>query len=82
MPNIESVENGLYSALAESRGSTSAAVRNDVAHGGEIDSLEGVELIVAAESQYGIRIDDDEITPRVCRSVHHLAELVVSKIGA
>jgi hypothetical protein len=70
----------LYAALAESRGSGPAAVRAAVGSGGQIDSLEGVELVVAAEVRYGVVIEDAELT-QVCTSIPRLAELVASKMA-
>ena len=75
------VESELYTALAESRGSTPAAVRAAVGSGGQIDSLEGVELVGAAESRFGVTISDEELS-RVCKSIPRLTELVASKIDA
>jgi acyl carrier protein len=76
------IENGLYSALAESRGMTPSDVRTAVGEGGEIDSLEGVELVAAAEERFGVRIGDDELSARVCASIPRLTELVYAKVSA
>jgi acyl carrier protein len=75
------VEAALYSALAESRGGTLDGVRAAVGGGGDIDSLEGVELVAAAEARFGITIADEELSPRVCSSIPRLADLVVSKMS-
>jgi acyl carrier protein len=77
-----SVEAALYAALAESRGSTPEEARSQVADGGAIDSLEGVGLVIAAEEAFGVRIEDEELTPSVCSSIPELVELVMSKIGS
>lgn len=82
MVTVASVEEVLCSLLAEARGSTSDAVRTELGDAGEIDSLEGVELIVAAEQRFGIEVQDSEITTRRCRSIPALAELIASRIGA
>jgi len=74
------IEEILYIALADNRGSTVEVVRATVGTGGEIDSLEGVELVTAAEEHFGITIDDDEVTHSVCRSVPRLATLVRMKL--
>lgn len=74
------VEAALYEALAEMRRSTLADVRADVCGHDDIDSLEGVELIAAAEERFGIMIEDDEVTSRVCRSIPRLAALVRTKL--
>jgi len=75
------IETRLYAALAESRGSTSADVKVTVGQGGEIDSLEGVELVAAAETLFEITIDDGELSPAVCSSIPRLVDLVVSKMN-
>ncbi|HEX5502240.1 MAG TPA: acyl carrier protein [Thermomicrobiales bacterium] len=76
------VEGALYGVLAESRGSRPAAVREEAGADGTIDSLEGVELVAAAEERFGVEIADDELTPDTCRSVVALADLVLAKLGA
>lgn len=75
------VQDALFAVLAESRGSTLDDVRADCGSGGEIDSLEGVELIAAAEERFGITVSDEELSSHVCSSIPLLAELVVSKLG-
>jgi acyl carrier protein len=75
----EDIEGALYATLAAGRGSTVDAVRAVIGGRGQIDSLEGVELIVAAEESFGVSIGDDELS-RVCRSVPNLAQLVESKV--
>ena len=57
-------------------------MRAQVGGGGAIDSLEGVELVISAETKFGVRIGDDELTPSVCGSIPRLVDLVISKIGA
>src|SRR3569833_245987 len=74
-----SIEDSLYAALAEQRGSTAAEVRASVGGSGEIDSLEGVGLVAAAETRYGITIAVEEISSSVCSSIPRLAALVLSK---
>ncbi len=77
------IEDVLYAALAEARSTTHEEVRQDVAgHSGQIDSLEGVELITAAEERFGIVIEDDELTSRMCSSVPRLAALIRTKLDA
>jgi len=48
----------------------------------EIDSLEGVGLVTAAEERFGIVIEDDELTSRMCSSVPRLAALIRMKLDA
>jgi acyl carrier protein len=73
------IEDFLYSTLAESRRTSVADARSSVADGGAIDSLEGVELVAAAEGQYSIEIQDQEL-PQVCSSIPRLAALIAAKI--
>ncbi len=51
------VEGFLYDTLADARGATRANVRATLSANGEIDSLEGVELVAAAEEQFDIKIE-------------------------
>ena len=75
------IETRLDAILAGSRGSTTDSVRAAVGQGGEIDSLEGVELVAAAETLFEITIDDGELSPAVCSSIPRLVDLVVSKMN-
>ena len=75
------VEDALYESLAESRGTSPALLRGQLGSSGEIDSLEGVELIAFAEARFGVRLPDDELTSRVCRSIPQLAAAVGSRMG-
>ncbi len=74
------IEDALYAALADNRGNSVEVVRATLDADGVIDSLEGVELVTAAEEHFGITIDDDEVTQRVCRSIPRLAALVRTKL--
>lgn len=74
------IEDVLYAALADNRGCTVKAVRAVLDAEGAIDSLEGIELVTAAEVHFGITIDDDKVTQRVCRSIPRLAALVRTKL--
>lgn len=74
------IEEILYIALADNRSSTVEVVRATIGAGGAIDSLEGVELVTAAEARFGITIDDDEVTHSLCRSIPRLATLVRMKL--
>jgi len=76
------IEGVIYELLAESRGTTAAEVHADVGAGGDIDSLEGVELVVAAEARFGVQITDQELTAGACRSIPQLARLVAAKTTA
>jgi acyl carrier protein len=46
-----------------------------------IDSLEGVELALAAEQKFGVRIPDSDLN-RVCRSIPKMAELIEKRMAA
>lgn len=81
MTGLAAVEEALYAALAESRGSALDEVRADVGSDGQIDSLEGIELALVAEERFGVHVDDSELTPATCSSIPKLAQLVASKIG-
>jgi acyl carrier protein len=76
------IEGELYLALAQSRGVSPDAVRDAVGGDGEIDSLEGVELVAAAEARFGVQIADDELSPHLCRSIPRLANMVAAKLDA
>jgi acyl carrier protein len=76
------IRDWLRTTLIESRGETGAAADVDVTDENAIDSLEGVELVIAAEVQYGIRIPDSGLSRETCRSIERLAALVASRINA
>lgn len=76
------MEGELYLALAEGRGVSRDAARAAVGGDGEIDSVEGVELVAAAEARLGVQIADDERSPRLCRSLPQLADLLATKLHA
>jgi len=78
---VGEVEAALYRTLADIRGATGDAVGGSDRVAGEIDSLEGVELIIAAEAEFGVRIEDAELTSQICRSIPHMAELVTMKMA-
>ncbi len=80
-PNMEDIANWIDATLARSRELPPETVRTERESGGEIDSLEGVEIIIAAEAEYGIAIEDHELTT-VCSSPHKMAELIAAKVGA
>jgi len=73
------IEAAIYDLLAESRGMTVVEVRAEVGAGGEIDSLEGVELVAAVEARFDVQITDRELTSSLCSSIPRLAQLVATK---
>lgn len=81
MTEAGEVEAVLYDTLAKHRNLSREAVRDEVGADGAIDSLEGVELIVAAEAHFGVVFADDEITSQLCRSIPLLAAAVAAKAG-
>lgn len=74
---VEQIHEYLNEILAESRRAPVAEIRTLIAAGAEIDSLEGVELILAAEARYGVRFED-EVVSQVCRSIPQLAQVVLA----
>jgi len=76
------IENALYGALAQSRGTSPAVLRAQLGSNGEIDSLEGVELVAFAEALFGVHLADHELTSRVCRSIPQLAAVVGAKMAS
>jgi acyl carrier protein len=71
-----SIQMVLYDALATSRQVSVNSVIEQVGNGGEIDSLEGLEILIAAESHFGVAIDESQVTPELCRSIPRLAAAV------
>ena len=74
------LENGLYEILATNRSCDVDTARAEVGATGTIDSIEGVELIAAAESRYGVAITDQELA-RVCTRIPQIAALVAARLG-
>ena len=77
--SLEAVTQFLLSHLAEARGETVVATRSALVGGDAIDSLEGVELLIAAEVEYGIRIPDSELSSQLCSSLSALAANIIAK---
>lgn len=78
----DDVQAALYRVLADNRGSTPEVIREQVGGTGEIDSLEGIELIIAVETEFDVRIEDSELTSQICRSIPQMAELVAMRMAA
>lgn len=81
MPNLANIADWIDATLARSRERPPETMCMGRESGEEIDSLEGVEIIIAAEAEYGITIEDHELTT-VCSSPHKMAELIAAKVGA
>ena len=76
------VEAFLYAQLAQQRQQPLGAGHAQLGSGGEIDSLQGLELTLAIEERYGIRLADDELFSSLLRSIPRLARLVASRLGS
>jgi acyl carrier protein len=76
------IEQELRRLLRDARARASGPNEGDAATPVEniIDSLEGVELALAAEQRYGVRIPDADLN-RVCRSIPKLAELIEKRMA-
>jgi acyl carrier protein len=48
---------------------------------GEIDSLLGLEILMSLEAQFGITINDDQLSSRLCSSIPRLTDLVSGKLA-
>jgi acyl carrier protein len=46
-----------------------------------LDSVDALELVVALEKEYGIKIRSDEVTPEVFSTVASLARFVEARLG-
>jgi acyl carrier protein len=47
-----------------------------------LDSIDALELVVALEKEFGIKITDDEVGPQVFQNIGTLAAFIVSKEAA
>ena len=47
----------------------------------EVDSIDVLELVVAVEERWGVRIDNQELGRRVMGSVGALADFIESQLG-
>lgn len=78
----QEIEDELKRLIREARGEPDDAGDQTMAEIEErIDSLEGVEVVMAAEERFGISIPDGELN-RICRSISRIAELVEQKLTA
>jgi acyl carrier protein len=79
--NASDVEDALIDRLAVSRSATRDDVLLDLRRtGGQIDSLEGLELVIDAERMFGVRVSDDELSSGICRSVPDLVAFIRSLV--
>lgn len=78
--NHGEIDTFLAERLADLRGGDPDTVLRGLAQGASIDSLEGLDLAIAAETEFGISIFDDELSSGVCQSVPAIALLVRSKL--
>jgi acyl carrier protein len=75
--NRSEIETTLRKLIQEARDSTEVAP-GEVAD--IVDSLEGVEAILAAEQEFGVSIPDSELN-RICRSIPAIAEAVERRLA-
>lgn len=74
------IEAFLYAQLAQNQ--ESLAVAGPQQGGGEIDSLQGLELTLAIEERYGVRLADDDLVSGLLRSIPRLAQLVARRLAS
>ncbi len=78
----QEIEDELKCLILEARGEPDDGDDQTTAEIAErIDSLEGVEVIMAAEERFGVSIPDGELN-RICRSISRIAEMVEQKLTA
>jgi acyl carrier protein len=79
----DEIEVELRRLIREARGETDddAGEQSSAEIEERIDSLEGVEVIMAAEERFGVAIPDNELN-RICRSISRIAELVDQRLTA
>lgn len=75
------IEGVLVDQLARSRGVDRDAVLSDLNLENQIDSFEGLELVLAVEEAFDITITDKEIASGSYWSVPALTRLVLSKLA-
>jgi len=46
-----------------------------------LDSIDAVELVVAMEAEFGLRLSESEVGPWAFRTVHAVVELVADRIA-
>ncbi len=49
---------------------------------GILDSLGVLDVVTFIEQDFGVTIDDEELTPEHFHSIHTIADFVVSKVGS
>jgi acyl carrier protein len=81
-PTADGIRTVLLRHLAESRGKTVEAVEVEIGAEGLIDSLEGVELVAAAEERFAIRITDRELSSVLCSSLPRLTQAIAAKLAS
>lgn len=77
---VAEIEAWICTELATRRGTTLDEIQAEIAGDVPIDSLEGVEIAIAAETSFGVRIEDREL-PAVSGSIHKLAGLIAAKVA-
>lgn len=80
---IEDVVIGLLAETGDTDTATlEAQLASDPKHDLAIDSLRAVELVVGIEEKLGVYVPDDALTPKVCRSLRSIVDLVESELMA
>lgn len=79
----EQIEDAIIQIIADVLGQDPDEVHESLTETeGIIDSLHGVEVILAAEEKFGISIPDDALSPKVCSLVPELVQLIKSRMAA
>jgi hypothetical protein len=79
-PTDEEVASALRSALADSLKCSPDDVEGYLKGGGEIDSYNGVEVLLAMGAAFGIDLADGEMTSWLCRSPARMAQLLRRRV--
>lgn len=80
--NITEIQERLVTFLATSTGQTSINVDTELQESGIIDSLLMMDLLVFVETEFGVRLDFQDLTPDAFRSPSTVARLIGERIGA
>jgi acyl carrier protein len=79
MSTLEILEKFLISEVAADSGKESLTPNEDLLMQGIIDSLGIIKLVSFLESQFGIKVGDDEIVPENFQSINAIKEYVEKK---
>ena len=78
----EAIESEVRRLIIEARGREASGSDGPTAGllPDDIDSLEGVEAILAVEERFGVTIPDDELSG-ICRSIPRIVDAVVRQLA-